>query len=256
MIEQILTSKQQELVETKARRPLQQLLRQIGEDPLPSFYAAIARPRVNLIAEIKYRSPSHGPFLCQLPPQDLAKIYTDNGADAISVLTEKTYFDGDIEFLKSVETPLPLLRKDFIVDRYQIPETRLYGASAYLLIVSCLSRSELNDLIHYGGDFQLDTLVEVHDPFELEAAVESGANIIGVNNRNLRTLEVDIQISFDIAKRMEGESGYVLVSESGIGERSQIGELHEAGFTAFLVGSTLMSSEDPARKLNELRGSG
>lgn len=255
MIERIVASKQQELVQTKAQLPLEQLLDQISEDPGSSFRAAIAAPSISIIAEIKYQSPSRGPFACRLPPQDLARIYTENGADAISVLTEKTYFAGDIEFLRSIETPLPLLRKDFIVDRYQIPETRFYGASAYLLIVSCVSESELYDLIHYGKDFQLDTVVEVHDPFELEAAIKNEASIIGVNNRNLRTLEVDIQTSFDIARRMESERGYFLVSESGIDERTQIRELHDAGFTAFLIGSTLMSSEDPARKLQGLKGS-
>ncbi len=254
MIDQILAAKQQELSQSKARRSLEEVVLQIGEDAPPSFCAAITSPGVSIIAEIKYRSPSQGTFPCQLPPQDLARIYSENGAVAISVLTEKTYFGGDIEFLKKVETPLPLLRKDFIVDRYQIAETRLYGASAYLLIVTCLEKGLLHDLIHYGEGFQLDALVEVHDPFELEAAVESQARLIGVNNRNLRTFEVDVNVSFDIAKRMEKESGYILISESGISEYPQVSELQDAGFSAFLIGSTLMSSEDPARKLQELRG--
>ena len=256
MIDQILAAKQQELSESKARRSLEEVVRKIGKDAPPSFSAAITAHGVNIIAEIKYRSPSQGTFSCQLPPQDLARIYTDNGAAAISVLTEKTYFGGDIEFLKKAETSLPLLRKDFMIDRYQIPEARLYGASAYLLIVGCLAKDQLYDLIHYGEDFQLDPLVEIHDPFELETAVESQARLIGVNNRSLRTFEVDVNVSFDIARRMQKESGYILISESGINEYSQVSELQDAGFSAFLIGSTLMSSEDPAQKLQELRGFG
>lgn len=255
MLDQIVTTKKTELGATKHRLPLPELLRRISDTPqAPSFLAAITQPQINIIAEIKYRSPSHGPFACRLPPQDLARIYAENGAVAISVLTEKNYFDGDIEYLRQVEASVPLLRKDFIVDRYQVPESRFYGASAYLLIVSCLSRGELCDLIQYGKDFQVDALVEVHDPFELEAVVESGARIIGVNNRNLKTFEVDIAVSFDIAKRMEKESGYTLVSESGIDERPQILELRDAGFSAFLIGSTLMDSSDPGKKLSELCG--
>ena len=254
MIDQILAAKQQELSQSKARRSLEEIVCRIGKEGPPSFYASITASGVNIIAEIKYRSPSQGSFPCQLSPQDLARIYTENEAVAVSVLTEKTYFGGDIEFLKKVETPLPLLRKDFIIDRYQIAETRLYGASAYLLIVTCLEKDRLYDLVHYGEDFQLDALVEVHDPFELEAAMESQARIIGVNNRDLRSLEVDVNVSFDIAKRMERESGTVLVSESGISDYSQICELQDAGFSAFLIGSTLMSSQDQARKLQELRG--
>ena len=118
-----------------------------------------------------------------------------------------------------------------------------------LLIVSCLSEQQLQSLIHYGQEFQLDALVEVHDPFELEKAVNAGTRIIGVNNRNLRTFEVDLNTSFDIARRMEREGGYTLISESGIQEHSQIVELQDAGFQAFLVGSILMDSSDPGEEV-------
>ena len=257
VLEQIVASKRQELIQTKESAPLEDLLGRIPEGPPVSLGSALTLPGVNIIAEIKYKSPSRGDFACQLSCRDLAGIYSENGAVAVSVLTEKSYFSGDLSFLREIaeERPdLPLLRKDFMVDHYQVVEARSSGASAYLLIVSCLSEQELKSLIHSGQDFQLDALVEVHGPFELEKAVNSGAHLIGVNNRNLRTFEVDLDTSFDIARRMEGEAGYTLISESGIEQHSQIVELQDAGFQAFLVGSILMDSSDPGEKLRQLRG--
>ena len=257
VLEEIVASTKQELIQIKERVPLERLLGRIPEEPPVSFISALAQPGVNIIAEIKYKSPSRGEFACQLPCLELAGIYSENGAVALSVLTEKIYFSGDLSFLQEIaeEQPeLALLRKDFIVDPYQVVEARSSGACAYLLIVSCLSEQQLQSLIHYGQEFQLDALVEVHDPFELEKAINAGAGIIGVNNRNLRTFEVDLDTSFDIARRMEGEGGYTLISESGIEEHSQIAELQDAGFQAFLVGSILMDSSDPGKKLRQLRG--
>ncbi len=257
MLDRIVASKKQELIQTKENVPLEKLLGTIPEQPPVSLRSALAQPGVNIIAEIKYKSPSRGEFACQLPCLDLAGIYSENGAVALSVLTEKTYFSGDLSFLKEIaqEKPdLPLLRKDFIVDSYQVVEARSSGACAYLLIVACLDEQQLQGLIQYGQEFQLGALVEVHDPFELEKALNAGARIIGVNNRNLQTFEVDLDTSFDIARRMEGEEGHTLVSESGIKEHSQIAELQDAGFQAFLVGSILMDSSDPGEKLRQLRG--
>jgi indole-3-glycerol phosphate synthase len=257
MLDRIVASKKQELIQTKENVPLEKLLGRIPEQPPVSLRSALAQPGVNIIAEIKYKSPSRGEFACQLPCLDLAGIYSENGAVALSVLTEKSYFSGDLSFLQEIakEKPdLPLLRKDFIVDPYQVVEARSSGACAYLLIVSCLSEQQLKSLIHYGQEFQLDALVEVHDPFELEKALKGGARIIGVNNRNLQTFEVDLDTSFDIARRMEGERGHTLISESGIKEHSQIAELQDAGFQGLLVGSILMDSSDPGEKLRQLRG--
>ncbi len=257
VLERIVASKKQELIQTKESVPLEKLLGRIPEEPPVSLTSALAQSGVNIIAEIKYKSPSRGEFTCQLACRELAGIYSENGAVALSVLTEKNYFSGDLSFLQEIaeEQPeLALLRKDFIVDPYQVVEARSSGACAYLLIVACLSEQKLQSLIHYGQEFQLDALVEVHDPFELEKAINAGAGIIGVNNRNLRTFEVDLDTSFDIARRMEGEGGYTLISESGIEEHSQIVELQDAGFQAFLVGSIFMDSSDPGRKLRQLRG--
>ena len=257
ILDEIVASKRQELIETMRVCPLEELLAQISEGPPVSFNSALAREKINIIAEIKYKSPSQKNFQCQLPPQQVARLYSENKAAAVSVLTERNYFAGHIRFLDEIkkELPeLPLLRKDFIVDRYQVAETRRSPASAYLLIVSCLSEEELAGLIDYGRELDLDALVEVHDPHELEIAVEQGARTIGVNNRNLKTFEVRVETSFDIARRMEGEEGFLLVSESGIETHSQILELRDAGFSAYLIGSSLMNSEHPGQRLRELQG--
>lgn len=240
-----------------AELPMDELVQQIPDEPRPSFSSAVTQAGINVIAEIKYKSPSRGSFTCQLPALELAKMYWENEARALSVLTEKRYFDGDLHFLQEINEHLeavPLLRKDFILDRYQVVESRVKGASACLFIVACLNGNELGDLIACAADWGLDALVEIHGPHELEQAIESGAIIIGVNNRDLRTFTVDIATSFDIARRMEGERGYVLVSESGIKDHSQLLELKDAGFSAFLVGSTLMDSPDPGERLRELKG--
>ncbi len=255
MLDRILARKRLDLEEAQARVPLAELLKARPGRPVPSFEAALTRPQLNVIAEIKYQSPSRGAFTCRLPPREIGRLYRDNGAAAISVLTEEHFFRGDLRFIRTVseqETGLPLLRKDFIFDAYQLAEARAHGASAYLLIVACLSPGRLEELIRGGRDFRLDALVEVHDAFELEAAVESGARIIGVNNRDLRTFNVDLDTSFKLARLLEGETGFVLVSESGIREPVQLLELRDAGFNAFLVGSLLMDSADPGAGLREL----
>ncbi len=221
------------------------------------FLKAITRPEINIIAEIKYSSPSHGPFLCQRPAVEVAKIYRENGAAAISILTDKERFQGDLKYLKEVsETDdcLPLLRKDFIREPHQIGETLENGASAYLLIVRDLTPDQLVALMELGAQEGLLPLVEVHSPFELETAIKCGARVIGVNNRDLGTFKVDIETAFKIARLLEGEPGYTLVAESGIKERSQISELRDAGYSGFLIGSVFMDSEDPGAKLRELRG--
>ncbi|HUG44722.1 MAG TPA: indole-3-glycerol phosphate synthase TrpC [Acidobacteriota bacterium] len=273
MLTRIIADKRRELAERKKNRespPVGQLL----TEEAPSFRGAISRDDCNVIAEIKYQSPSHGPFLCQDPPEEIAESYVRAGAAAISVLTDAKHFHGSLEHLRRVRARLdeipgahtaegaglteeafsqtPLLRKDFILDPVQVDEARSFGASAFLLIAACLSADELSSLRGHGEELGMDALVEVHDLFELDAAIESGASIIGVNNRNLRSFEVDLRTSFDMARRMEGESGYLLVAESGISEPSQLGELRDAGFCAFLLGTILMNSASPGRRLSEL----
>lgn len=255
MLERIVASKRRELAQAMASVPLAALERDLPGEPPPRFAQTLQRPALNVIAEIKYRSPSRGRFPCRLPPGEVAKAYAEAGAAALSVLTDQPFFGGELANLDEARQALPempLLRKDFILDRYQIAEARLHGASAYLLIAACLSPGDLAGLLGRGGEYGLEALVEVHDPSELETAVESGARIIGINNRNLKTFEIDIGVSFDIARRLEGETGFTLVSESGLRERSQLLELQDAGFHGFLIGSSLMEAPDPGERLREL----
>lgn len=270
ILNRIVETKRIEVSQRKEKVPLGNLTDQMAEIDVASFSEAIRRPETNIIAEIKYRSPSHGPFRCQDTPEELAGAYAENGAAAISVLTDETFFGGSIEYLKRVSEYLkglesersneqregrkqvPLLCKDFIIDRYQIAEAVLGGASAYLLIVACLGKRALSDLQEAGREYSLEPLVEVHDSHELEVAVDSGATIIGVNNRDLRSFEVNVKTSFEIARRLEGERMCALVSESGISEPSLIAELRDAGFNAFLIGTALMDSVDPSQRLREL----
>lgn len=224
---------------------------------MPRFKDALTKPGTNIIAEIKYSSPSHGPFACKRPADDVARIYRDHGAAAISVLTDEARFNGKLEYLRKaseIEDCPPLLRKDFIRTREQVKEAADNAASAFLLIVRDLTPGSLSDLMHYGEDRDLDPLVEIHDPFELETAMAHGARLIGVNNRDLGTFEVKVKTSFEIAKLMEKETGYTMVAESGIKDRSLILELQDAGYSAFLIGSVLMDAKDPGKKLLELRG--
>ncbi|RUM59661.1 MAG: indole-3-glycerol-phosphate synthase TrpC, partial [Persephonella sp.] len=190
-------------------------------------------------------------------PIEIAQIYNQNGASAISVLTDKEYFDGDIDYLLQIRpfTTVPLLRKDFIIDERQILEAVAYGADSYLLIAKVLSRSELRNLIKYGNDFELEPLVEVHTLEEGLKALESGARIIGINNRNLETFEVDINITREFAPKLKEEGAEIIVSESGLETYEQLKDLKENySVDAFLIGETLMRATDIGAKLRELLG--
>ncbi len=257
MLDTIVAQKRLELREEKACESLAALHRRLDPRPRAPFRAALERDTVNVIAEVKYSSPSRGDFPCRLAPEKVARRYALNGAAALSVLTDRSFFKGSPEHLQEIhrELPeLPLLRKDFIIDPYQVAQAAAWGASAYLLIVASLTDPELVQLRSAATDYQLEALVEVHDPWDLERALESRSRLIGVNNRDLKTFQVDLATSFRLARRVEGESGLLLVSESGITERTQIEELRGAGFSAFLIGSHFMESEDPGSPLARLLG--
>jgi indole-3-glycerol phosphate synthase len=202
------------------------------------------RGGINIIAECKRRSPSKGVLATYYEPVAIARQYEAGGVAAISVLTEPTFFDGALEHLEAVRTAVacPLLRKDFIVDDYQLLEARAAGADAILLIVAALVQSELVRLQDRARALGLAALVEVHDEEELARAVDSGARLIGVNNRNLRTLHVDVEASHRLAARLPHDA--IGVSESGLRTRSDLEQLTAAGYRAFLVGERFMTDPD------------
>ena len=219
------------------------------------FEAALAMAgRVNVIAECKRRSPSRGVLAAQYDPVSIARKYEAGGAAAISVLTEPTFFDGALAHLTAVREAvnLPLLRKDFVVDDYQLLEARAAGADAVLLIVAALDQPELVRLQTRAWTLDLAALVEVHDDEELARAVDSGARLIGVNNRNLRTLAVDVGASDRLAAQLP--AGVVGVSESGLQTRDDLERLAAAGYRAFLIGERFMTDPDPARAIADLIG--
>jgi len=229
-------------------------------DKIRPFKAYLKRKGINIIAEIKKASPSKGIIRKDFDPIKIAQIYDKNGAAAISILTDEKFFQGSIDYILQVRpfTTVPLLRKDFIIDKRQILEAVAYGADSYLLIVRILDRPKLKELIKYGKEFNIDPLVEVHTLEEGYMALESGAKIIGINNRDLETFEVDLNRTKEIAPKLKEEGAEVIVSESGINSYKDIKELKEYGVNAFLVGESLMRAEKRAEniasKLKELLG--
>jgi indole-3-glycerol phosphate synthase len=219
------------------------------------FEAALSRTGgVNVIAECKRRSPSRGVLRASYDPVAIATAYAAAGAAAISVLTEPTFFDGSLDHLTAVRAAVevPLLRKDFVVSEYQLLEARAAGADAVLLIVAALRPVELKVLHDHARRQGLDVLVEVHDAGELAIAVDAGARIIGVNNRNLRTLQVDVHASETLIAQMP--SAVIAVSESGLKTAADLTRLKALGYRAFLIGERFMTSANPGAALADLLG--
>ncbi len=247
-----------EIIERKRQRveTLKQIVpRESFEIRLNSrrFRAALIRDRVNIIAEFKRRSPSKGVIRADADLKQIAKSYEAGGAAAISVLTEEDYFSGSLDDLRQVKesVDLPALRKDFIFDEYQIYESAAAGADAVLLIVAALDDEKLVSLRRLAEDnLGLDALVEVHTREEIQRAIACGANLIGVNNRNLHTFEVSLETSLSLAK--EAPRGAVLISESGLNNSTDLARLRDAGYHGFLMGESLMRSENPGAALRDL----
>jgi len=217
------------------------------------FKDAISRPgKINLIAEIKKASPSRGLIRKQFNPVSLAKVYFDQGAAAISVLTEEEYFLGKPPYVSQVSEnfSIPVLTKDFILDEGQIYETFTYGSSAVLLIVAILSDQELKHLLEVASKLDIDCLVEVHNEEEVGRALKAGAEIIGINNRDLHTFNVDLEVSKKLIPQIPGEK--IVVSESGIKTHEEILMLKSAGANAVLIGETFLKEQDVAAKVKEL----
>ena len=224
--------------------------------PARSLAASLSKPgRVSLLAEIKGASPSRGIIRSGFNPADIAAVYTENGADAISVLTDEKFFAGRGEYISSIRqiTELSILRKDFIIDQVQILQARLLGADAVLLICSVLQQDELISLMRVARDAGMEALVEVHGEGELDRAQDAGARIIGINNRDLKTFNTDLETTFHLRRLIKNQS-VLVVSESGISTAADMKALQSAGVHAALVGEALMSAEDMALKVRELAG--
>ena len=249
----IVAHKRSEIEARKRTRPLVEL-RQSSSPPSRDFAGALRKPGISAIAEIKRRSPSRG-ALCQNPDvADIARGYEGNGAAAVSVLTDGEFFGGSDDDLRLAResTGLPVLRKDFTIDEYQIHEARRIGADAILLIVRILSDAQLRDYTRLARELGLAALVEVHDDDELTRAVACEAEIIGVNSRNLDTFEVSLETPLRLKRRIPTDC--LAIAESGIHTRDNVKRLEDAGYDAILVGEALLRAPDPGRKLAELLG--
>jgi indole-3-glycerol phosphate synthase len=260
VLERILESTREELKLRKRELPLAELEYQAfatgaGVQASPGrFRAALREPGIAVIAEFKRRSPSAGTLREASDLRELVDAYERGGASALSVLTEGKHFDGTLEDLRAARTAceLPILRKDFIVDDYQLYEAKVARADAVLLIVAALESDELSALNEGAGKLGLDVLVEVHDREELQTALKIGAELIGINNRDLRDFSVDVERTAKLMREIP--TGVTVVSESGIAGAEQLGRLEDAGVDAVLVGEALMRSADPEAALRTLLG--
>lgn len=253
ILDEILENKSLEVETSKQEMPLKTLKELIKNlPPTRDFFRALKDPSgVRIIAEIKKASPSKGVLRPNFDPAEIARQYSLGGAAAISVLTDKNYFQGSLDYLELVKEcgTVPVLRKDFIIDPYQVYESRAFGADALLLIVSALDPERLKALLELTHSLGMEALVEVHDEDEMAVALKSGCNIIGINNRNLKTFNVDTQVSVRLSKMVPKEK--VVVCESGIGSHN-IGEMMQEGLNVFLIGETFMKADDPQKELETL----
>lgn len=255
-LEKILAVKREEIKIDQQKEPLKNLEEKIIDLPSTrSLSQALQKEKkISLIAEVKKASPSKGVIRVDFQPVQIAQIYASSGANALSVLTDQEFFQGSLTYLEEIKkvVDLPLLRKDFILDEYQVYQARAYGADAILLIAAALEKNRLEELLNLASQLQLDCLVEVHDQQELELVLETKAQIIGINNRNLHTFQTDLQTTRELVNLIPKEK--IVVSESGINSREEVESLAKAGVKAVLVGESLMRSPDIASKVRELMG--
>jgi indole-3-glycerol phosphate synthase len=253
ILDEIVADKRIEIAKRKTRVSLAEFRRRAESlDNVKDFAGGLRGDKVRLIAEIKNASPSRGVIRAAANPTLIAETYGANGASAISVVTDRKYFRGDVNYLKSarVGSRLPLLRKDFIVDEYQLYESRALQADAVLLIVRILEGSQLRDYLAVAESLRLSALVEIHDARELEHALYSGASVVGINNRNLSDFAVDLNTTERLAPL--APPGVTLVSESGIFSAQDVARMGRAGADAVLVGEALMRAQDTGAKVREL----
>jgi len=256
ILDKIVAAKQRELAVAKTERSLTDLEARIASRPVPlDFASALRRERVTVIAEVKKASPSRGLLCPDFDPVRLAQCYAAGGAAAVSVLTEVDHFQGNLSYLADIKAAVglektPLLRKDFLFDSYQVYEARAFGADAILLIVAILDDAALAGLSALASSLGMQCLVEVHDQAELERALAAEVNTIGINNRDLRTFEVDITTTERLSTLIP--EGHTIVSESGIHSRTDIDRLGKCGVSAVLIGEALVTADDVTARLKEL----
>jgi len=257
ILKKILARKVEEVTERSGRVSMGKLSRQVDSAGRPRGFMRAMQQRIAdgdaaVIAEIKKASPSKGVLREDLDPVAIAKSYQQGGATCLSVLTDEDYFQGTDVYLEQARNgcSLPAMRKDFTIDPYQVYEARVIGADCILLIVAALGDAMLRELWGLATDLDMDVLVEVHDDKELERALELGAPMIGINNRNLRTFDTTLVTTIDLLKMIPADR--LVVTESGINTRQDVATMRQQGVNAFLVGETFMKAEDPGKKLREL----
>jgi indole-3-glycerol phosphate synthase len=258
VLREIVTQKRERLMSLRQSVPLARI-REVAENKRSNMAAhrlvgTLKRNEVNIIAEFKRKSPSKGVIRADVDPASIARSYQAGGAVAISVLTEEDYFSGSLDDLQQVKSAvqLPVLRKDFLFDEYQIYESAASGADAVLLIVASLEDKQLSTLRELAeDDLGMDALVEVHDEHEMERAAATGATLIGINNRNLHTFEVSLDTSLRLASNAPGDA--ILISESGLHHAKDLAMLQAIGYHGFLIGESLMRAENAQETLRELR---
>jgi indole-3-glycerol phosphate synthase len=256
VLDRIVAHKRTEIAAAKTVRPLAELQAAVVDaPPMRDFVAALkAAPWMGLIAEVKKASPSAGVIKADFDPLAIAARYQAAGASCLSVLTDEQFFQGHLDYLKMIReaASVPCLRKDFVIDRYQVLEARVAGADAILLIAECLNDCELRDLYFYASELGMESLIEVYDPDNLDRVLKLEPALVGVNNRDLRSFAVDLDHTIRLAKQVPAET--LLVSESGIKTRADVERLKAANVGAILVGETLMRSEDIGATVRELTG--
>ena len=256
ILDDIVADKRKELVQARLEPPLRELEVRISQRNQPlDFAGALRGDGVSIIAEVKKASPSKGLLCPDFDPVALARAYAEGGAAAISVLTEVNYFQGSLDYLLQIRDALgpvsvPLLRKDFIFEPYQVYEARAYGADAILLIAVIMEDSQMESLIALARELGMQVLVEVHNDTELTRVLRGSAGIIGINNRDLRTFEVDIHTTEQLCPLIPPDC--IVVSESGVSRRDDIEKLREWGINAALVGEALVTAGDVVARLREL----
>ncbi|MBI3398639.1 MAG: indole-3-glycerol phosphate synthase TrpC [Deltaproteobacteria bacterium] len=261
ILEKIVANKKEELTRLKADFPVKGLIQGLKMrikqlPPTRDFAKAVKGKGIKIIAEVKKASPSKGVIRKDFKPVEIARIYEANGAAAISVLTEEKHFHGHIDYLREIKdaVSLPILRKDFIFDEYQIYESRAAGADAILLIAAILEKEEIDNFLYLSSSLAMDCVVEVHNEDELKKVLSTNAKLIGINNRDLKTFKADIKNTLNLITKVP--KGRVIISESGINSYHDIDMLKRAGAHIFLVGEAVMREKDMGRKLRELRGIG